>query len=120
MNKWWQDPRLDDEGTYDYLVEELPRDTAQWNLSKYKWRCDECGKESHLRFCSTHYFYCWDGYDYMSYDMCWRCMISNELHRMKYKFKKRIKILKTTMELCKLESGWNLKKNYEFAKQLER
>ena len=21
---WWKDPRLDDEGTYDYLVEELP------------------------------------------------------------------------------------------------
>lgn len=26
MNEYWKDPRLDDEGTYDYLVEELPND----------------------------------------------------------------------------------------------
>lgn len=119
MGNWWKDPRLDDEGTYDYLVEELPKDYEKWELSKYKWRCDECGKESHVLFHSVHHFYCWDGYDYMDYNECWRCMISNKLHRIKHKIKKQIKILKTAIELCKLEPKGSFKKNYKFAKQLE-
>lgn len=120
MNDWWKDPRLDDEGTYDYLVEELPKDYAKWELSRYKWKCDTCGKERYLSFISEQFFYCWDGWDSMSYRDCWVCRTKDTLWRIKHRIKKRIKILKTTMELCRLKSGWNFKKNYEFAKQLER
>lgn len=85
---WWQDPRLDDEGTYDYLVEELPGDTAKWQW--YYQKCDSCGKYHRLNFDSTHHFYCYDGWDSMSYVECWRCRIKFKLHSIKAKLKKKI------------------------------
>jgi hypothetical protein len=86
MTKWWQDPRLDDEGTYDYLVEELPSDTAKWEW--YYEICQSCGKEHMLNFDSTHYFYCYDGWDSMSYVECWRCKLKYKVHSIKSKIKK--------------------------------
>ena len=88
MDKWWQDPRLDDEGTYDYLVEELPSDSANWEW--YYQKCDSCGKYHKLNFTSTHYFYCWDGWDSMSYTECWRCVIKDKIYGVKCKIKKKI------------------------------
>ena len=88
MTKWWQDPRLDDEGTYDYLVEELPRDSANWEW--YYQKCESCGKYHKLNFTATHYFYCWDGWDSMSYIECWRCMVKDKIYGVKYKIKKKI------------------------------
>ena len=88
MSKWWQDPRLDDEGTYDYLVEELPDNTAKWQW--YYQKCGSCGKHHMLNFESTHYFYCYDGWDSMCYVECWRCKIKFKLHSIKTKFKKKM------------------------------
>ena len=88
MNKYWKDPRLDDEGTYDYLVEELPGDTAKWQW--YYQKCDSCGKYHRLNFESTHYFYCWDGWDSMSYAECWRCRLRDKVSGVKARIKKKI------------------------------
>ena len=88
MTKWWQDPRLDDEGTYDYLVEELPRDSANWEW--YYQKCESCGKYLKLNFTATLYFFCWDGWDSMSYTECWRCVIKDKIYGVKYKIKKKI------------------------------
>jgi len=42
--EYWKDPRLDDEGTYDYLAEELPSDSVEWEW--YYCKCESCGKVS--------------------------------------------------------------------------
>ena len=124
MNDWWKDPRLDDDGTYDYLVEELPQDYARWEFDKYRWKCDNCGKESHLRFCSAHYFYCWDGWDYMGWNECWRCRFKDTIKSFKWKiqkwFKNKTETFKTTVELYKGTSGWSFKHCYEMAKMIVR
>ena len=88
MNEWWKDPRLDDEGTYDYLVEELPGDKSEW--SWYPRTCDECGKERKLHRTDSHYFYCWDGWDSMSYTTCWKCYLKLILKSKLSKIKKNI------------------------------
>lgn len=88
MNKWWKDPRLDDEGTYDYLVEELPSDSSKW--SWYPCTCDECGKERKLHRTDSHYFYCWDGWDSMSYTTCWKCHIKSIIKSKMSKIKENI------------------------------
>jgi hypothetical protein len=92
MNKWWQDPRMDDEGTYDYLVEELPRDNSEW--SWYPSTCDDCGKERRLHRTDSHYFYCWDGWDSMSYAECWKCRLRDKVYAIKAKIKRKIKARK--------------------------
>ena len=84
--EYWKDPRLDDEGTYDYLVEELPSDAAKWQW--YYQKCDSCGKYHRLNFESTHYFYCWDGWDSMTYVECWRCKLKSKIYSIKTKIKK--------------------------------
>ena len=89
MNEYWKDPRLDDEGTYDYLVEELPGDTAKWQW--YYQKCDSCGKYHRLNFNSTHYFYCYDGWDSMSYVECWKCKLKFKILSIKIKAQKKIK-----------------------------
>ena len=89
MNEYWKDPRLDDEGNYDYLVEELPSDTAKWERG-YQG-CESCGKDHWLNFTSTHYFYCWDGWDSMSYTECWRCKLKSKIRSARYKIKKKRK-----------------------------
>ena len=88
MNKWWKDPRLDDEGTYDYLVEELPSDNSRW--SWYLYKCDDCGKYHRYNRTDSHYFYCWDGWDSMSYTTCWKCYIKSIIRSSIIKIKKFI------------------------------
>lgn len=88
MNKWWKDPRLDDEGTYDYLVEELPSDNSRW--SWYYTKCDDCGKYHRYNRTDSHYFYCWDGWDSMSYTTCWKCYIKSIIRSSMLKIKKFI------------------------------
>jgi hypothetical protein len=89
MSKWWKDPRLDDEGTYDYLVEELPRDSSTW--SRYPSKCDDCGKIRGLHVTHSHYFYCWDGWDCMDYTVCWKCHIKGIIRSSILKMKKFIR-----------------------------
>ena len=90
-NNWWKAPILqgpeNEYGDYDYLIEEIPENKAKWEISKYAWKCDDCGKESHLLFSTTSYFYTLDGYDYMSYNTCWRCYLKEQIHKMKYHIK---------------------------------
>lgn len=121
---WWQDPRLDDEGTYDYLVEELPEDHCNWSLQRYTSTCDSCGKESHLLFRATHYFYCWDGWDSHTYTECWKCMVKDKIWRIKNRIKKRIEkkinVLRMAVELHKIGPQWDWKKCYECALKIER
>lgn len=103
MNKYWKDPRLDDEGTYDYLVEELPGDTAKWQW--YYQKCDSCGKYHRLNFESTHYFYCWDGWDSMSYAECWRCRLRDKVSGVKARIKKKIKQYGEYRKMIKIFKG---------------
>jgi hypothetical protein len=86
--EYWKDPRLDDEGTYDYLVEELPRDTAKWEW--YHQKCHSCGKYHRLNFVAIHHFYCWDGWDSMDYVECWRCVLRDKIHSIKAKLKNKV------------------------------
>lgn len=99
MNEYWKDPRLDDEGTYDYLAEELPSDTAKWQW--YYQKCDSCGKYHRLNFDSTHCFYCWDGWDSMSYVECWKCRLKDKIYSIKAKIKRKIKARKEYLSLIK-------------------
>jgi hypothetical protein len=92
MNEYWKDPWLDDEGTYDYLAEELPSDTSKWQW--WYEKCDSCGKHHRRNFVSTHYFYCWDGWDSMSYTECWKCRLRDKVHAIKAKIKRKIKARK--------------------------
>ena len=124
MSDWWKDPRLDDEGTYDYLVEELPQDCAKWEFDrKYKWACGECGRESHLLFRAVHYFYCWDGWDSMEFSMCWVCYLKNRIAGIKWKvqskIKRQVKIFKDTWMLYEANRGQHsFKYWYKFVKGL--
>ncbi len=110
-----------DYGQYDYLIEELPQDYAKWEVSKYRWRCDNCGKESHVRFTSAHYFYCWDGWDSMHWNECWRCRLKGSVRHIIWKCKKKakdvIETIKLAMELCK-GSDKNFKHCYNLAKKI--
>ena len=114
MKKWWQDPRLDDEGTYDYLVEELPKDSSNWEW--YYQKCESCGKYHKLNFTGTHYFYCWDGWDSISYTECWKCVVKSKIHGVWYKIKKKLtsrhKAIKSYCEYTKIlkQNGHQLTK----------
>lgn len=96
MKDWWKAPVLqgpeNDYGDYDYLIEEIPKDYAKWELSKYRWKCDECGGESHLLYRTAHYFHTLDGWDSMEYSYCWKCHIKNRIASFKYKIKRGVKI----------------------------
>lgn len=130
MSDWWKNPVLqgedNDYGEYDYLINPLPKNEAHWDFSKDKWKCESCGKWSHLMFRTVEYFYCWDGYDSMSYDECWRCRIKSDIRCKVYSIKKKVKnffkTLKLTYELCKADGhSWKeIKSNYKFAKALVR
>lgn len=109
MYKWWQDPRLDDEGTYDYLLEEIPENCMKWDLSKTKWKCDECGKHSHLLHESHYYFHTLDGWDSIDCTQCWRCYLKNRIFNLKFGIKfntmQRIRACKSAIELYKKTNG---------------
>lgn len=121
MNEYWKDPRLDDEGTYDYLVEELPSDTAKWQW--YYQQCNSCGKCHRLNFDNTHYFYCWDGWDSMSYVECWHCKLKAKIWGIKSRIKRKIKWHKEYRDLIDIikQSGSPItKEKREIAKKIAR
>ena len=104
--EYWKDPRLDNEGTYDYLVEELPSDSSQWQ--RYYQKCDSCGKYHRLNKVDTHYFYCWDGWDSMSYTECWHCKLKSKISSIKCKIKKRFNQRKKYKEWMKMFKDKNI------------
>ena len=115
-----------DYGDYDYLIEELPQDYAKWEFDrKYAWKCDTCGKDSHLLFRSEHFFYCWDGWDSMSSSECWKCRLKGNIRHYKWKIKHAIKIriraFKEAKELYKLSKHVKPFKHwYQLALNIEK
>ena len=104
--EYWKDPRLDDEGNYDYLVEELPTDTQEWQW--WYEKCDSCGRYHRRNFVSTHYFYCRDGWDSMSYTECWRCRLKSKISSIKCRIKKRFKQHKDYYKMIKMFKDKNI------------
>lgn len=93
MRTWEEilhDPRIDDSGEYDYLVEELPQDNTRW-IHGYETRCGCCGKRTKHYQISTHYFYCYDGWDSMSFDECWKCILKRKIRYYLHKIFNRRK-----------------------------
>ena len=124
MNDWWKAPVLqgpeNEYGEYDYMIEELPHDYAKWEFDKYAWRCDSCGKDSHLLFKSAHYFHTLDGYDYLGWSECWKCRLKDEVRSIKYRIKKEIKAIKRAWQLMNTSSAGNFKYWYGVAKKIEK
>ena len=127
MNDWWKNPVLqgpeNDYGDYDYLIEEIPEDYAKWDLSKYRWKCDDCGKERHLRFCTAHYFHTLDGWDSISWSTCWKCCIKNRIFNfkwgIKYGINKRIRAFKSAVRLRKSNKDRSFKYWYDLMLSIE-
>lgn len=98
---WWKNPMLDNEGTYDYFVEEVPESYCRWEFSKIAWEDDQ-GHPSHLRKVWCNYFRTMDGYDSVSGSDCWRCVLKDTIKTLSYKikryFKNKIKIIKLFIE----------------------
>lgn len=82
---WWKAPILqgddNDYGEYDYLIEELPEDRAEW--STFPCKCDTCGKERRLNYVATTHFHTLDGWDSMDYCSCWVCELKSAIIRKK-------------------------------------
>ena len=55
-----------------------------------------------------------------TYTECWKCKVKNKLYGIKWRFKKKIKVLKTAMELHQIGPQWNWKKCYDMALKFER
>lgn len=128
MNDWWKNPVLqgpeNDYGDYDYLIEDIPEDYAKWELSKYRWRCDDCGKERHLRFCAEHFFHTLDGWDSLYYSTCWRCRVKEDikdtLWKIKHGIKIRVRAFKSAVRLRKSGSTRNFKYWYDLMLSIEK
>lgn len=128
MNDWWKNPVLqgpeNDYGDYDYIIEEIPEDYAKWELSKYRWKCDDCGKEKHLRFCTAHHFHTLDGWDSLSWSTCWKCCIKNRIFNfkwgIKYGINKRIRTFKSAVRLRKNNKDRSFKYWYDLMLSIEK
>ena len=128
-NDWWKAPILqgpeNDYGDYDYLIEEIPRSSAKWELSKCKWKCDDCHKERHLLFTMTDYFHTLDGYDCNSYNTCWKCLVKEKICGMKYGISVKIYKQKEAYQLAQQLYRADLEKRnfkfwYKIAKSITR
>ena len=126
MNNWWKNPVLqgddNDYGQYDYLVEELPKNTREWSTWEYK--CSECGKWHKLNVVYTGYFYTLDGWDSHSTEVCWLCetksIIGKPLRKMKRKVNRAWRVVKETIELKRDLNNKSWKRCYELAKILQK
>lgn len=99
---WFKAPVLqgpeNDYGDYDYLIEELPKNYARWELTREKYSCYSCRKESHLILRSEQYFYTLDGYDSMDYAECWKCRLKGKINSVVWRIKKKIKTVYTRVK----------------------
>ena len=125
---WWKSPVLqgpeNDYGDYDYMIEELPEDYAKWELSKYRWKCDDCGKERHLLFRTAHHFHTMDGWDSLDYSTCWKCCVKNRIFNfkwgIKYGINKRIHAFNSAVRLRKNNKDRSFKYWYDLMMSIER
>lgn len=113
MNDWWKSPVLqgdeNDYGQYDYMIEEIPENNAEWVFDPYVRHCDCCGKYRHILFCATHYFRTLDGWDSHTYDECLLCMIEGEIHSKMRKAKKKLRAMKQAVTCIIKERGYGIK-----------
>lgn len=89
-----QDPRIDDSGNYDFYAIDLPENEERWCSNRYRiYKCDTCGRYVRRAFVQKNYFYTIDGYDYLSYTECARCVqqTKREARRRAQKRKKEQK-----------------------------
>lgn len=122
MNDWWKAPVLqgpeNDYGQYDYMIEELPQDKAEWRFEIDTAHCECCGKQSHWLFYYTHYFHTMDGWDSMEHSECWKCMVCDKVYSIKRKIVLRIKAFKIAIELYK--GNQKFSDCYKLAKKIVR
>lgn len=122
MNNWWKSPVLqgeeNDYGAYDYMIEEIPKSSREWSTWDYK--CSECGKWHKLNVVYTEYFYTLDGYDSLSTEVCWMCEMKSIIGKPFRKMKRKMKLLKQTVELKHDLNHKSWKKCYELAKILQK
>ena len=122
MNNWWKSPVLqgeeNDYGAYDYMIEEIPKNSREWSTWGYK--CSECGKWHKLNVVYTEYFYTLDGYDSLSTEVCWLCEMKSIIGKPFRKMKRKMKLLKQTVELKRDLNHKSWKRCYELAKILEK
>ena len=126
MNNWWKSPVLqgeeNDYGDYDYMIEEIPKNSREWSTWEYK--CSECGKWHKLNVVYTDYFYTLDGYDSLSTEVCWLCemksIIGKPLRKMKRKVNRAQRVVKETIELKRDMNNKSWKRCYELAKILQK
>ena len=93
MSNWWKAPVLqgpeNDYGDYDYLIEEIPSNTAECGW--WPKVCDECGKVHRLNLTYTSYFRTMDGYDSLDSCECWTCYTKRKLKQPFKVMQKKIK-----------------------------
>ena len=126
MNNWWKIPVLqgedNDYGAYDYMIEEIPKNSREWSTWGYK--CSECGKWHKLNVVYTEYFYTLDGWDSLSTEVCWLCemksIIGKPLRKMKRKVNRTRRVVKDTIELKRDMNNKSWKRCYELAKILQK
>ncbi len=91
-NDWWKAPVLqgpeNDYGDYDYLINDLPESTSEWDSPRWARRCDCCGRDRRITHTDTVYFYTLDGYDSMSDTECLVCMVKGWF-RSKFRYIRR-------------------------------
>ena len=120
MDNWWKAPVLqgedNDYGQYDYLIEDIPENKARWEFDrKYKWKCDDCGKDRHLLFCTSNYFYTLDGYDSMAWNTCWKCYLKNRIHGIKFHIKfQTASCIKAFKDARKIYKASNKAKSFKY------
>ena len=108
---WWKAPILqgdDNEyGDYDYLIEEIPSDKAEWSF--FEQKCDCCGKYRKAVFCYTHYFHTLDGWDSHEHSECWRCRVKSSIHSKKWKLKCKLRAAKYAASCIIKEKKYGMK-----------
>ena len=126
MNNWWKSPVLqgeeNDYGAYDYMIEEIPKNSREWSTWGYK--CSECGKWHKLNVVYTEYFYTLDGWDSLSTEVCWLCemksIIGKPLRKMKRTVNRAHRVVKEPIELKRDMNNKSWKRCYELAKILQK
>ena len=126
MNNWWKSPVLqgeeNDYGAYDYMIEEIPKNSREWSTWGYK--CSECGKWHKLNVVYTEYFHTLDGWDSISTEVCWLCemksIIGKPLRKMNRKVNRAQRVVKETIELKRDMNNKSWKRCYELAKILHK
>lgn len=93
MKNWWKSPALqgpeNDYGDYDYLIEDIPSNSAKWDW--WYQKCSECYKEHYLNINYTAYFRIMDGWDSMDSCECWKCYFKRKINAPFKAIKKKIK-----------------------------